>query len=53
MMNTNRRRIVRGTQQGIDREIDRLTAKGWRVVTTQIIYWKNSTKSFIAELEKE
>lgn len=55
-MNTptpNRKKLVYGRQATLDKYIARYKAKGWRLRMTQVDYWKNGKKVYIAELEKE
>lgn len=49
---TDRKRIVRATQKGLDREIARWQAKGWWLRIKQTDYWRNGDTVYISELEK-
>lgn len=50
---TRRKKLVYGTQQTLDKQIEAFKAKGWRLAMSQICYGANGKKTFIAELEKE
>ena len=48
-----RKKLVYGRQATLDKYIARYKAKGWRLRMSQVDYWKNGKKVYIAELEKE
>lgn len=54
-MNTTpeRKRLVEGSQNALDKKIEQWKAKGWRLCMTQICYCVKNRKTYIAELEKE
>lgn len=47
-----RRKLIYCRQQTLDKHIAEYQAKGWRLRMTQIDYWANGSKTYIAELEK-
>lgn len=55
-MNTptpNRKRLVYGRQETLDRWIETYKEKGYRLCRRITDYWKNGKRVYIAELVKE
>lgn len=46
------KRLVYGSQATLDKRIEQYKTKGWILRMTQIDYWANGKKVYIAELEK-